>query len=455
MDAYPNAKVSWIRDGKPFNAKDGVEMQAQADKGLYTLRIPQADTVRHMGTITCRAENAIGTVEHPVQLNITTAPTLKAQLKDLEVLRGQDATLSVDVQGYPIPEIIWTRGEKIIEASEKYSWSDDQHRQLIIRNIQVDDEDEYNVRIHNEFGEVTSKAKLACLIPPSISPATLEDSILQRGDEIEYQFEIEGRPQVDITWLKNDKPLKLTENANYIFTSDNEKNKESFKIVKADGDDQARYTLQIKNKAGKADVNINVIVKASLQFTKTLTDVATVVGQAVTFSTECFGLPKPTSIIWYFNDVEIKGSAKYKIESKYPQISLTVNKADLIDIGKYRVVISNGEQTIESEANLLVQTKPKLEGKPQDAQPIIEESARIQCKFSGSQPFTVTWLKNGESLVLPNENIEVISEVDTGIQALVFKRVEIEDKASYTVQVANMVGQADGKMTLSPKGLLH
>ena len=30
-------------------------------------------------------------VEQPVQLNITTAPTLKSQLKDLEVLRGQDA----------------------------------------------------------------------------------------------------------------------------------------------------------------------------------------------------------------------------------------------------------------------------------------------------------------------------------------------------------------------------
>ena len=143
------------------------------------------------------------------------------------------------------------------------------------------------------------------------------------------------------------------------------------------------------------------------------------------------------------------------VESKYPLITLTINKTDLIDIGKYRVVITNGEQTIESQANLMVQIKPKLEGKPQDAQPIIEESARIQCKFSGSQPFNVTWLRNGEPLNLPNDNIEVISEVDTGIQALVFKRVEIEDKASYTVQVANMVGQAEGKMNLTPKGLLN
>ncbi|CAF3878648.1 unnamed protein product, partial [Adineta steineri] len=451
VDAYPNAKVTWLRDGKALTTKEGVEMQAQADKGIYTLRIPQADTTKHMGTITCRAENAIGTIEHPVQLNITTGPTLKAQLKDTEVLRGQDAVFSVDIQGFPIPEIIWTRGDKVLEVeTEKISLSEDR-KQLTIHNIQIEDEDEYNVRIHNEFGEVTSKAKLSCLIPPSISPSTMDDITLQRGDESEHQFEIEGRPQVDITWLKNGKELKLTENPNYLFTSDKENNKELFKIIKADGDDQARYTLQIKNKAGKAEVNINVIVKASLQFVKKLTDVATVVGQPVTFTCECFGLPKPTVITWYFNDIELKGTAKYKIESKYPLITLTINKTDLIDIGKYRVVITNGEQTIESEGNLLVQTKPKLEGKPQDAQPIIEETARIQCKFSGSQPFTVTWLKNSEPLTLPNDNIEVISEVDSGIQALVFKRVDIEDKASYTVQVANMVGQAEGKMTLAPK----
>lgn len=147
-----------------MNVKDGVEVQAQVDKGLYTLRIPQADTTKHMGTIICRAENAIGNAEHPIQLNITTAPTIKAQLKDLEILRGQDATFIVDIQGYPVPELTWFHGEeKLIEANDKYTWPDDQHRQLIVHNVQIADEDEYYVRIRNEFGEITSKAKLACL----------------------------------------------------------------------------------------------------------------------------------------------------------------------------------------------------------------------------------------------------------------------------------------------------
>ncbi|CAF4558380.1 unnamed protein product, partial [Rotaria magnacalcarata] len=77
-----------------------------------TLRIPQTDAAKHMGTITCRAENAIGNVEHPFQLNITTAPAIKTQLKDLETLRGLDAIFIVDVQGYPLPELTWLHGEE-------------------------------------------------------------------------------------------------------------------------------------------------------------------------------------------------------------------------------------------------------------------------------------------------------------------------------------------------------
>jgi len=163
VDAFPSAKITWLKDGKPLTVKEGVEIQAQTDKGLYSLRIPQADTTKHMGTIICRAENAIGTAEHPVQLNITTAPTLKTPLKDLDILRGQDAVFSIDIQGYPIPEIIWSRSEKILEGeNEAISFSEDR-KQLTIRNVQIENEDEYNVRIVNEFGEITSKSKLNVL----------------------------------------------------------------------------------------------------------------------------------------------------------------------------------------------------------------------------------------------------------------------------------------------------
>ena len=163
VDAFPAAKVTWLKDGKALTAKEGVETQALNEKGIYTLRIPQAETSKHMGTIVCKAENAIGTVEHPCQLNITTAPVLKAQLKDLDTLRGQDAIFLIDVQGFPLPEITWSRGDQVLqEENEKVSFSDDR-KQVTIHNVQIEHENEYHVRVVNEFGEATSKAKLSVL----------------------------------------------------------------------------------------------------------------------------------------------------------------------------------------------------------------------------------------------------------------------------------------------------
>ena len=49
-------KITWLKDGKPLTVKEGVEIQAQTDKGLYTLRIPQADTTKTYGNnnMSCR-----------------------------------------------------------------------------------------------------------------------------------------------------------------------------------------------------------------------------------------------------------------------------------------------------------------------------------------------------------------------------------------------------------------
>lgn len=163
IDAFPAAKVSWLKDGKVLTSKDGVETQVQSDKGIYILRIAQTDTNKHMGMITCRAENAIGTVEQTVQLNITTAPTLKSQLKDLEIIRGQDAVFPIDLQGYPAPEIVWIRGEQVLESNAEKVLISEDRKQLTLHNVQIDDEDDYHVRVTNEFGEATSKAKLNVL----------------------------------------------------------------------------------------------------------------------------------------------------------------------------------------------------------------------------------------------------------------------------------------------------
>jgi hypothetical protein len=59
----------------------------------------------------------------------------------------------------------------------------------------------------------------------------------------------------------------------------------------------------------------------------------------------------------FFNDQELKNSAKTKIESKQNIHTLTLPKADLPDEGVYKCVATNADGTIETKANLSVCSK--------------------------------------------------------------------------------------------------
>jgi hypothetical protein len=56
----------------------------------------------------------------------------------------------------------------------------------------------------------------------------------------------------------------------------------------------------------------------------------------------------------FFNDTELKNSAKHKIEAKQNVFSLTVNKCDHPDVGTYRVRVDNGIDHTEQAAKLNV-----------------------------------------------------------------------------------------------------
>ncbi len=56
----------------------------------------------------------------------------------------------------------------------------------------------------------------------------------------------------------------------------------------------------------------------------------------------------------YFNDTELKNSAKPKVEVKQNVFSLTVNECDHPDVGPYRVHVDNGIEHPDQTAKLNV-----------------------------------------------------------------------------------------------------
>ena len=90
-----------------------------------------------------------------------------------------------------------------------------------------------------------------------------------------------------------------------------------------------------------------------MNITQPLTDTNVLLGQNTTLSITCDAFPAP-KVTWYFNDTELKNSAKHKIETKQNVYSLTVSKCDHPDVGTYRVHVDNGIDQTDQTAQLKV-----------------------------------------------------------------------------------------------------
>jgi hypothetical protein len=88
-----------------------------------------------------------------------------------------------------------------------------------------------------------------------------------------------------------------------------------------------------------------------LKFNNQLNDLDIIQGSNGTFTVECEGVPKP-KLTWYFNDNEIKPNQKTRVDTKGPASTLTINKADMPDVGVYKVVADNGKEKIETKAHV-------------------------------------------------------------------------------------------------------
>ncbi len=65
-------KLNDIRlvNGKELTNKDGVQIEKDVNNNKYSLTIPKANPTLHAGTLTIKASNLIGSVQHDLNLTI-------------------------------------------------------------------------------------------------------------------------------------------------------------------------------------------------------------------------------------------------------------------------------------------------------------------------------------------------------------------------------------------------
>jgi hypothetical protein len=239
-------------------------------------------------------------------------------------------------------------GTKPIKPSKKYEIIEETPTtsKLIIHDVTPEDELPIQIKVKNPLGETDTTVQLKVLETPRIEPQ-LTDQQVKLNQPLVLKANVYGRPKVDIQWLKDQKPLTPSEHIKIERKGD----ECILTIPNIKEEDIGAYTLSVKNKVGKIDSTANVNVTAPLKFQNQLNDLDIIQGSNGTLTVECEGVPKP-KLTWYFNENEIKPNQKTRIDTKGPTSTLTINKADMPDIGVYKVVADNGKERIETHANV-------------------------------------------------------------------------------------------------------
>ena len=256
IDGYPTPKVIWLLNDKPLTPKDGAQMEMNAATGEAKLSINNVDLQQHAGVVTCRVENAHGTEEETVRLDILAAPLLTTQLaKQEETVTGKDVTLRVVVRGSPRPEVQWYYNDSPL-GPENVSYDEAKSEyQLLIKEATVaNNEGTYRVVLKNELGESESTPCVLTVLEPvkltKIAPTS--DAVdLKVGEALELSFDIDGKEAPKVQLTKDGKEVK--------FTSVEDK-RHVHRVDEVKPEHQGVYKVAAKNKTSSEEATVNVNV---------------------------------------------------------------------------------------------------------------------------------------------------------------------------------------------------
>jgi hemicentin len=451
FDGNPTPKISWLRDGKPLQSKDGYDIKTDTTTGKSVLTINQA-TPKHAGPITLRLENSVGTpIEEVVQLQVETSPQfLQKPPTTVEAPLNQTATIPFKCSAIPKPTIkLYKNDVQVPLNTDHYELithpNDVTNYEIKIKNVRPDDEGNYRIRIENPLGNTEANVQVTTIDNISIKPSKPNKTDLKQHETLILEYIVDGKPKPDIIFTKDGKEIKPSPKTQITY---DDKTK-ICRLVTTDvgQDDQGIYQLTAKNKLTeqktepiKVTVTAPIVVKRKLPET-----IDGILGEQTILTVEAQGIPQP-KVTWLFNDQPLKTSPKYKIEipkDNPNQTNLIIPKLDATDEGKYTAIIDNGFEKIQTNTKLNVHTKPQLLTDLNDSKSAttakIGEKFILEIRAQGKPPPQVIWLFNGQELSTNSKDYELVVTED-GFYRIIFHNFDERYLGEYQAIIKSIGG---------------
>ncbi|XP_075904711.1 striated muscle preferentially expressed protein kinase-like isoform X3 [Nelusetta ayraudi] len=186
------------------------------------------------------------------------APVIVDKPDVVYVVENQPASVTITLN-HVHAAVAWKRrGVTMAHKPGVYEMSmpdDDQHM-LRLQRVRCADVGQLVVTASNQFGSDLCMLQLAMAVPPKFE-TIMEDVDVQVGETCRLAVVVEGKPDPDILWYKDD--VQLSESSRYTFVFDDPEY--SLVILNACPDHSGVYTCTAKNLAGanscKAELTVH------------------------------------------------------------------------------------------------------------------------------------------------------------------------------------------------------
>uniref|UniRef100_A0A671Y5R6 Roundabout, axon guidance receptor, homolog 2 (Drosophila) n=1 Tax=Sparus aurata TaxID=8175 RepID=A0A671Y5R6_SPAAU len=452
-EGRPTPTVEWYKDGERVETdKDDPRSHRMLlpSGSLFFLRIVHGRRSKpDEGAYVCVARNYLGeAVSRNASLEVALLrDDFRQNPTDVVVAAGEPAILEcVPPRGHPEPTIYWKKDK--VRIDDKDDRITIRGGKLMISNTRKSDAGMYICVGTNMVGERDSEtAQVTVFERPTFLRRPINQVVLEE-ETIEFRCQVQGDPQPNVRWRKDD--IDVPRGRYY------DKEDYVLRVKKASVNDEGTFTCVAENRVGKLEASATLTVRAAPQFVIRPRDQIVAQGRTATFPCETKGNPQP-AVFWQkegsqnllFPNQPQQPNSRFSVS---PSGDLTISSVQRADAGYYICQALTVAGSILAKAQLEVtdvltdRPPPIIRQGPSNQTLGVDTVALLKCQASGDPIPSVSWLKDGVSLLGKDPRMSLQE-----LGSLQIKNIKLSDSGIYTCVATSSSGETSWSAFLEVK----
>ncbi|XP_034063106.1 roundabout homolog 2 isoform X4 [Gymnodraco acuticeps] len=459
-EGRPTPTVEWYKDAERVETdKDDPRSHRMLlpSGSLFFLRIVHGRRSKpDEGAYVCVARNYLGeAISRNASLEVALLrDDFRQNPTDVVVAAGEPAILEcVPPRGHPEPTIYWKKDK--VRIDDKDDRITIRGGKLMISNTRKSDAGMYICVGTNMVGERDSEtAQVTVFERPTFLRRPINQVVLEE-ETVEFRCQVQGDPQPNVRWRKDDVDVPR---GRYEIKYD--KDDYLLRVKKASINDEGTFTCVAENRVGKLEASATLTVRArpvaAPQFVIRPRDQIVAQGRTATFPCETKGNPQP-AVFWQkegsqnllFPNQPQQPSSRFSVS---PGGDLTISSVQRADAGYYICQALTVAGSILAKAQLEVtdvltdRPPPIIRQGPSNQTLGADSVALLKCQASGDPIPSISWLKDGVSLLGKDARMSLQE-----LGSLQIKNIKLSDSGIYTCVATSSSGETSWSAYLEVK----